>query len=78
MYFEGSFNVIMPLSAHGIVLHQETFCQVAVLNCANNKLSGSDSRSLDQHWLLSRVEPIFYLPHVDLTRLAVALAETPQ
>jgi hypothetical protein len=53
MSFENSCDVIMPLCAQGIMLHQETlFSQVVLyLKMLMINYSGSESRSLNQYWL---------------------------
>lgn len=48
------------------MLNQENFFQVAwYLNMSKINHLGTDSGSLNQRWLLSRLEPIFSLPHTD-------------
>lgn len=72
---------MMPPCAHAIVLHQETFFPncTALKICQNQtvwcQFVWSDSRNLNQHWLMSHVEPDFLLASV---RLYPAGIPTPQ
>lgn len=57
MYFKKSFDAIMPLCAHRIILQQETFFQIIqYLNMPKINRLVSDSRRWNKPWLWSHVD----------------------